>query len=597
MKFPGFSLADIHMPKKYIGMKFDDNMNSNKTSQRRFFKNIISMIDKYYLTEINHSYLFSIVDLVDRTNVLELIQSIEVLEEVISSVIVIYNIIYIYYLIYYIKIIFNRYIRVKLLSSSSQKVEWSIILLDILIKNCGYRIHYLVSKRKLMKTYSLSIRRQLEHGSQRVGRLGVDTLQEWYQAFLPRREMYNEICKTYEKLKFKYGIRASHNDFDVNEERVPIFVGPLSTEERELASRYNDADNASVSTEYNENIEVINKFYTIDEETKEYIDESSPLLDTSEWEIDRGRNMNSDSRNESAPIVEAAISTALIPVHDPFSKTVFEEDVYFETPSQQKQPLQISNAWIDRNPQGMYQPHHQQHPSKHHMTLQGQQQVQQHYHIQNQQLQYEQQQQQYQKNQQLYQNQQQTSMLGITSPQISTTVTLPIYKPPPVPLSPSKNNPFQNTSIMSKFNNVPIVTSPSISETKEAIPTPSSILSGNDLSINELMQSVSKVKIHEKSLKTCQVAEEIEKNNGIKDNIFENNSLKQLQEEEKEDFVNISNNTTNNKAYKDFGYSQYLQPVDPDVAIAFYGQQRVVTKKKEGNSSSTVDSVSSPTCI
>lgn len=84
MKFPGFSLADIHMPKKYIGMKFDDNCNPNRPSQRRLFKNIISMIDKYYLTEINQSYLFSIVDLVDRTNALELIQSIEVLEEVIS---------------------------------------------------------------------------------------------------------------------------------------------------------------------------------------------------------------------------------------------------------------------------------------------------------------------------------------------------------------------------------------------------------------------------------------------------------------------------------------------------------------------------------
>jgi len=138
------------------------------------------------------------------------------------------------------------WLRVQLLvtgrpGSRLDRIEYTYVVLDAIVKNCGYRAHLCVEKREVMKTLSLVARRLNDRPvdafpirqSFHVASLALDILQGWGEAFTQRRGMYPNIFGTYQKLKFKYKVRFSRPDFDPT--RVPIFLGPVSRAERTLA--------------------------------------------------------------------------------------------------------------------------------------------------------------------------------------------------------------------------------------------------------------------------------------------------------------------------------------------------------------------------
>ena len=51
------------------------------------------------------------------------------------------------------------YLRHKLLSSDTQTIYYTVLLLDVLVKNSGYRVHVLIGRKHFMKTLSVVARR------------------------------------------------------------------------------------------------------------------------------------------------------------------------------------------------------------------------------------------------------------------------------------------------------------------------------------------------------------------------------------------------------------------------------------------------------
>ena len=51
------------------------------------------------------------------------------------------------------------YLRHKLLSSDTQTIYYTVLLLDVLVKNSGYRVHVLIGRKRFMKTLSVVARR------------------------------------------------------------------------------------------------------------------------------------------------------------------------------------------------------------------------------------------------------------------------------------------------------------------------------------------------------------------------------------------------------------------------------------------------------
>lgn len=158
-----------------------------------------------------------------------------------------------------------RFLRISLTSSNLDCVKKTTKFCDVLVKNCGDTIHKLIGRRYFMKTISLVARRQmakLNTKNREVGLLLLDTIQvtfklciiskqhlksiagimkAWGEAFSPfdlRRE-YPNYFKTYFKLKTKYQMPFGE-PFDPR--RVPIFLGPLTSQPKPLQMGENQAD-------------------------------------------------------------------------------------------------------------------------------------------------------------------------------------------------------------------------------------------------------------------------------------------------------------------------------------------------------------------
>lgn len=73
-----------------------------------------------------------------------------------------------------------RFLRVSLMSLSQQRVMNTVIVCDVLVKNCGTSIHSLIGKRYFMKTIALVARRQFHKRSTKSRDLSLfilDTIQ------------------------------------------------------------------------------------------------------------------------------------------------------------------------------------------------------------------------------------------------------------------------------------------------------------------------------------------------------------------------------------------------------------------------------------
>ncbi len=189
--------TDFCYPTSWIGS------NLKGTREREHFGKIKQSIDYYMNNSINNANLLKIVDMIEESKAMGMSQSIPPLIEVVNL------------------------LRNQLMDSSPENVYKTIILLDVLIKNSGYRIHILIGRRKFMKTFGIVLRRHRSHVNnalnQRVSALAIDCIQAWGEAFTSRRSLYPHIYETYYKIRHKYHIRFPRPDFDPT--RVPIFLG------------------------------------------------------------------------------------------------------------------------------------------------------------------------------------------------------------------------------------------------------------------------------------------------------------------------------------------------------------------------------------
>ena len=157
--------------------------------KKQAFDKLIKLIDQYYLSAMKnstgpHDLLLAIVDEMDETKRFGTVPSLPIVNEVIN------------------------YLRIKLLSNDTSTVTRTIILLDVLVKNCQFRIHYYVGKKKFMKTFSkvtrYYLKNKINEKNNQVGDFAKDVIQHWAQAFYPRRNLYPYICDTYVKLKVSH---------------------------------------------------------------------------------------------------------------------------------------------------------------------------------------------------------------------------------------------------------------------------------------------------------------------------------------------------------------------------------------------------------
>jgi hypothetical protein len=108
-----------------------------------------------------------------------------------------------------------------------------------LVKNCGTKIHVIVGDELFMTTLSKISRVWLKgfgSKSKMVGNYGLDTLQAWGEAFETRKYLYPHIYGTYTKLRAKTYVKFPGIQYD--QRRVPIFLGPISTHEKEFVADY-----------------------------------------------------------------------------------------------------------------------------------------------------------------------------------------------------------------------------------------------------------------------------------------------------------------------------------------------------------------------
>jgi hypothetical protein len=66
-----------------------------------------------------------------------------------------------------------KYIRIRLLSEKVRELENVVIILDVLVANCDYRVHILMNQKVFMTTLSKVCRRQLSLEGQQHIRLAT----------------------------------------------------------------------------------------------------------------------------------------------------------------------------------------------------------------------------------------------------------------------------------------------------------------------------------------------------------------------------------------------------------------------------------------
>lgn len=112
--------------------------------------------------------------------------------------------------------------------------------MDVLVKNCQFRVHNSIGRRKIMKTLSRVARRRVTSDSIVISDLALDIVQGWAQAFKPRRALFPFMVSTYVSLKHKHCIKFIRPDHD--DTRVPIFLGPISYADRQILQQQIESD-------------------------------------------------------------------------------------------------------------------------------------------------------------------------------------------------------------------------------------------------------------------------------------------------------------------------------------------------------------------
>lgn len=125
------SSVDFHLPSSMVGASFV------RSKEKNIFNSIKSDIASYYTGPIDLIKLMVIVDNIDQTSSLGFTESMKILGNVMA------------------------YLRIKLLSRDLRITEMTAVLLDVLVKNCQYRIHIYVGRRIFMKTFCLVLRQLL----------------------------------------------------------------------------------------------------------------------------------------------------------------------------------------------------------------------------------------------------------------------------------------------------------------------------------------------------------------------------------------------------------------------------------------------------
>ena len=193
-------MVDLHIPSGMLGISI------TSLTGKEHYRTIRVNIEKYVNNNFHISRLLRIVDDVDETVILGYARSMQLLNHVVT------------------------YLRIKLLSSDVRIVEKVAVLIDALVKNCKYRVHFHVGNRTFMKTIGV-VARQLYFDERiqyrRVGFRILDILQGWGEAFSQgeRILIYPHIVETYQKMQYKYGVSYQRPHFDPS--RVPIFLGPI----------------------------------------------------------------------------------------------------------------------------------------------------------------------------------------------------------------------------------------------------------------------------------------------------------------------------------------------------------------------------------
>jgi len=141
------SKLEITIPTSWIGSQL-------RGDSRRHYESIKNAIDVFLHTPLNNSKILEIVDLIEATKSVGINRSIEILDPVVT------------------------FLRHKILHGDTQTVYYTILLVDVLVKNCAYRIHVLIGRKRFMKTLSLIARRNKERRdavSQRIANLILGT--------------------------------------------------------------------------------------------------------------------------------------------------------------------------------------------------------------------------------------------------------------------------------------------------------------------------------------------------------------------------------------------------------------------------------------
>lgn len=208
VQYRDIGISDIyfHKPKRLLGAFLEEG-------PREAFHRIVDRINEHYSSSMmRHEVLLSIVDEIDNSKRFGTSPSMPLIHEVVA------------------------YLRINLLSRDTEKVKRTIVLVDVLIKNCQFRVHYSIGRKRFMKTLSKVARWYHYHRTSTensiVADLALDCIQSWSQSFYPRRNLYPYIVDTYIKLKLKYGIHFNRPDIDPT--RVPIFLGHLSYADRTM---------------------------------------------------------------------------------------------------------------------------------------------------------------------------------------------------------------------------------------------------------------------------------------------------------------------------------------------------------------------------
>ena len=131
--------VDFHLPSALVGIG---------SKHKNLYLIIKGNVDEYLRGQMDLKILMKIVDNIDKTKGLGFSESMRILGNLMS------------------------YLRIKLLSKDFIIIEMTAVLLDVLVKNCQYRVHIFVSRKMFVKTYCFVMRQMLADGRETHQRAG-----------------------------------------------------------------------------------------------------------------------------------------------------------------------------------------------------------------------------------------------------------------------------------------------------------------------------------------------------------------------------------------------------------------------------------------